>query len=450
MKVIVLDNLDQFILDLSLLLTKSLGVATIIENQKNKIENLIKENKEVKVFIINDQLFDRDSAKEIIKLITNNNPTAQIIARNASDYTESILSYNSADNLEMIGTIISKYSKGKPTGKYIPVSIYKLLNIDPHNLGCDLYIKILKNGRDHYVKRLHSTDQFSKKEILKYIELGLKDFFVPEEQYESFINMLSLELLKTYALENKDDLDFFNIHSTTHEVISERIKLFGVDEITRNLVDDFIKSIEQNIKDEKNLAIFINNIKSGNHLYAFTHSYLIAYFSYQLAIHFEWNSDSAKASLTYLAIFHDISFVDMNLARYHSNSELEILSKKQQKEVIEHADQSAAIIEKFNNIPFGLTQLIREHHGTKDGTGFPDFLSMNVSPMAMMFIVLEEFSIRLLEKLGKNSKLPEKNFNEELKKEMNNIIRKMETYYSKLIYLKTVNDLKELVAKLNF
>lgn len=444
MRVYIIDQLDQYILELSLVLTKSLGVMTTIDSDKNKIEKFIEEGLDAEVVIFNESLFNRDDVQELYRKISQKNDSFPVISRHAGDFSDLVLDFSIEKNLEFIGNLL-KDKTAKPSGKFVSVSIYKLLTIEPHNLGCDLFIKILKNGQDHYVKRLHANDQFSKKEIEKYIENGLREFYIPEEQYEVFINIMTMELIKTYQTPKEANLDFFPVFCTTFEIICERYKILKVDDLLKNLVDEYIKQIRESLKYEDELPRFLSNIKEKKQCYTFIHSYLCGILTYQLAVHYEWQSDQAKEALIYLSMFHDISLLDTDLSQFHTMVEIENFDEKTKKRILEHAAESAAIVEKFNNVPFGLTQMIREHHGEKEGEGFATSLSLNVSPMVMMFIVIEEFATQVIKVIGKNPKID----HEKLKKENAKIIKALEKSYSKLTYQKTVQELAILLDKID-
>lgn len=446
MKVYVIDHVDQYVLDLCLSITKSLGIVTTIETNRPKIEKDFQGNSEPRLVIFNENVFSKDDAEELYrKLRLDNGAPMKIMGRNEG-ITEFVLEVDLEKNLEIIGNFFRAQNENKKTGKFLPILLYKLLNIDPHNLGCDLYIKMSKNGKDHYVKRLHATDQFHVEEIEAYIKKGFKEFYVPEEQYEVLINILTMELIKTYSMQLPENTDLYRVYCTTYEVILERLKLFGVDELTRNLVDHYVKAISHSMRYENEFYKFLQNSKQNKNCPAFGISYFCAIISHQLLVHYEWNSDAARDTMLFLSLFHDISLLNPELTKIRNDIELDKLLPEEKKMVLNHADQSAVFVEQFNNVPFGLTQLIREHHGNKDGIGFSQSLSLNVSPMVMTFMVIEEFGLRLMDYVSKN---PEKN-DKELKRQIKNIMNTLEQSYSKLTYQKTVQILRELLDKLNF
>jgi response regulator RpfG family c-di-GMP phosphodiesterase len=200
------------------------------------------------------------------------------------------------------------------------------------------------------------------------------------------------------------------------------------------------------MRNENEFYKFLENSKHNKNCAAFGISYFCAIISHQLLVHYEWNSDVARDTMLFLSLFHDISLLNPELTKIRNDLDMEKLSAEDRKMVLNHADNSATIVEQFNNVPFGLTQLIREHHGNKDGVGFSQSLSLNVSPMIMTFIVIEEFGLRLMDYVSKN---PNKN-EKELKRQIKNIMNSLEQSFSKLTYQKTVQILRELLDKLNF
>lgn len=73
MKVYVIDQVDQFVLDLCLSITKSLGIVTTIETNRPKIERDFQSNKEPRLVIFNENLFTKDDAEELYRKIKIDN-----------------------------------------------------------------------------------------------------------------------------------------------------------------------------------------------------------------------------------------------------------------------------------------------------------------------------------------------------------------------------------------
>jgi len=80
--------------------------------------------------------------------------------------------------------------------------------------------------------------------------------------------------------------------------------------------------------------------------------------------------------------------------------------------------------------------IIRQHHGSTNGMGFPNNLTTSISPMAIAFIVIEDFATRVLGILERREKLSFKS-----------ILDEMENTYRLPSYLKIVEQLRNLTLK---
>jgi hypothetical protein len=150
-----------------------------------------------------------------------------------------------------------------------------------------------------------------------------------------------------------------------------------------------------------------------------------------------WATTTIKEKLTYVAFFHDLSIQSDHLAIIHSEEELahSNLSALEKKLVINHANESAKIIEKFSYLPMGVATVVREHHGAKYGNGFTNILNSNIAPLSMVFIVIEDFVQGYLKLTDTNSE------------SVASILQKMEEKFNKGTYLETVVILKNLIFK---
>jgi hypothetical protein len=52
---------------------------------------------------------------------------------------------------------------------------------------------------------------------------------------------------------------------------------------------------------------------------------------------------------------------------------------------------AASLLEKMPHVPNGVAQIVREHHGLKTGVGFSDAMNINLQPLSIIFIVVEDF-----------------------------------------------------------
>lgn len=299
----------------------------------------------------------------------------------------------------MIGTnlLMSNEMNDHSDFQSIPVDFF--LNINSTSLGCDVYIRIKKNENDfQFVKRLHSNDQFSREDIEKYRRSGLKEFFITKSHFPDFVNYVTDQLVQKLASNELKGVERLKLSVEVFEVTKERIKMLGVDDYTKSLVDESINSMLKSLSEKNSLASLFQMVKSHQLSYAYTHSYLIALLLHKVIESFDWKSPMIKERLNYVAYFHDISLTNDHHMMVESSDDLKSLSLAHSDEdlVAKHALKSAEILDQFEELPAGISTIVKEHHGAKNGIGFPNELSISLSPLSMVFIVVEDFVNKFL------------------------------------------------------
>lgn len=275
---------------------------------------------------------------------------------------------------------------------YVPVGIEYFLNITSTSLGCDVFIRVKKGEDFQYIKLLHSTDDFTREDIEKYRVGGLKEFYVSKNHFSQFVNFVTSQLALKLEDEKLSSTDRIQITAEAYEITLERIESLGVDQHTIEIVEESIKSMQTSLGEDNALANFIQSLKSNQLSYAYSHSFMCSLILHKVIANFDWQSNQIKDKLTFMAYFHDISLKE-SFMKYNNEADLanSNLSKEEKNSILNHASMSAAMIEKFPNVPQGIAPLLREHHGSKNGVGFPTTLNVGISPISMMFVVVENF-----------------------------------------------------------
>ncbi len=319
-----------------------------------------------------------------------------------------------------------------------PIDCHYFFHINSTSFGCDVYIKIKKEGKDHYIKCLNSNDRFTKADIDKYMNQGLKEFHIPRSHFSSFVNFLTnkmVEKLEAPLLKSEEKV---TVAANAYDLSIERIQSIGVDEFTIGIVESTVKSIMSSVNDTNALGRFLKQMKDNPLSYGYANAYMCSLILHKVIGHFEWATPQIKEKITHVAYFHNISLKNDELMKIKSNLELEKakLSRADQQLVMNHALHSAQLVETFPSLPEGISQIIREHHGSKGGIGFPEPMSNPILPLSMMFIVVEDFVDEFL-------KIPGNPTNAD----MEGIFVKLNQRYTKSTYAQTVEALSKMVLK---
>lgn len=439
--VLVLDpNKDKSMLT-TLHLLKDADIKVYEKSKLDDAIDLIQIIDEIELIIIRDDKKNETSEKIATYLLNNYRPIKLFVIGKANVKYDMLKNFDPEISPESIAIEVKNEFATKEESslikrEYISVPVDYFLNFKDNPQRTDIYLRIKKEDEFQYVKRVHIGEVLEREAVLKYAQLGLKEFFIKSSEFQNFIFSAS-DLVKSTI--NSDSLglsDRMNANQTSYKLSQAMILDLGIDEHTIELVKSSITSMDKTIKDGA-LRIFLEKLKSNEDSFAYAHVYLISYLLFKVVDTFDWNSASVKEKLSYIAFFHDISLVtdEHLLVATATDLEQDSLGSKERNLISNHAIESARIVDQFPAVPMGVSSIIREHHGSKTGYGFPSDLSHSIAPLSMIFLVVEEFACTLLKA---------KNFE---KQYITDVLSSMKTKYTKGTYLQALNALVKISNK---
>ncbi len=281
---------------------------------------------------------------------------------------------------------------------YIPIPTNYFLPLTKS--CCDVYIRIKKGPEDfQFIKRIHANDNFTREEIQKYVDQGLKSFYIPKKYRDYFTNFVTNQLvyqLKQQVYENEVN---YELLSESYEVAINEIMEMGFTSSTIELTETLIETMFKTFEKSKGVSSFIAEIINAKSNYMYQHCHLTSVVSNQILNSLDLDVRNKYEKLTYAAFFHDMSLSkNDNLAKVRNNKEIKRVTNKQSEidQIHEHALKSAEIIRSHPDAPVGVDQIIREHHGSLDGRGFNSDESSKLNPLSRVLIIAEDFVSRLL------------------------------------------------------
>lgn len=433
---------------------KTLGVEVIEKNSIEELKAILKLLPTISAIVAPKILNKIDIQKDIeyilsdelnlnipLIILGDNQTSSSKKTKQSYQYTSYVTQKSSwKDVIEAVSKILGmtvNWEDNRLSSNYISIPVSYFMNIDDKDLKCDVYIRVRRDGQNYqYIKRLHAGDTFLREDIIKYIDSGLKDFYVTRAHFTNFANHVTSTLVEKL----KSDVvgkERVVLIAESFEVTKDRIHSLGIDEETVEVVEESIKSIKASLKEGGALTNFLMLLEANKLSYTSAHSYLSCLILHQIINSFEWNTVNIKDKLTYVAYFHDISLVEDDFAKINSEKAFKgysFDSKKDKERVFNHAMLSAQIIDRFPKAPLGVSVFIKEHHGTKNGVGFSHGLNMAISPMSMMFIVVEAFVDEYF-KIKRGPTL----------EEFENIFNELDKRFDKGTYSQTVTALKKMV-----
>lgn len=280
----------------------------------------------------------------------------------------------------------------------IPLSHFYLM----HSVPCDIFIRLERKGMsDKYVKRLHSTDSFDKDAIKRYEDNQLKSFYVEKANRHLFMDSLVQQSLErvdsvidlSQAVESLGD---------AFSITSDLVRSTGIDTHSAKFIDGTVTQMGKVIEHNPKFATLFSHLVRTNGAVSYRHSYLIMLFGHKVIPLLDWigkdHIEEMTQLLMYVAFFHDVFLDAVELLPICSKAQLQslALSDHQRELVLNHANLAATLSQKLPHAPSGIDIIIRQHHGTLNGVGFPEAYTASISKLAIVFIVVEKFVWRLI------------------------------------------------------
>ncbi len=284
---------------------------------------------------------------------------------------------------------------------YVPVPINNFYLID--TAKTDIYIKVSKSEGDQFIKRVHADDVIDQAMIKKYEEAKVRELFVKKEDHLNLLNEIILKsVLKIKKVREEKD-DTLSVSAESFEISANLIETMGIAKHSVVLSKATIQSMIETIEDSPKLHSLMLDLLSKKGSYSYKRSYLINLYCFEVIPHMGWGTGDQLSShfekICWVSFFHDINLRDEDLLKISSNDELKNsnLNEADYTSVTQHANLTSTLVQSFPKTPQGIDVIIRQHHGVSNGIGFVDRFNVAISPMAILFIVVETFVSDLLD-----------------------------------------------------
>lgn len=259
------------------------------------------------------------------------------------------------------------------------------------------------NGKD-YLELTKGNLDFSANLISDLARAGEKHLYVDKLDRLSFVNYVTSELLSLLSPEEVSPSEHLTASEKSMELLTKKLQTIGVNEETIKLAQKNMDVMKQNVRSSPKLSGLFEKLLSNKSSYRFKHTQILTYIGLHIIKNIEWGNQEQEEKMSFIAYFHDIALNTDEETMIHSNLDLKKSSLNHQSKLLveKHAQIAAELVAKYPHAPMGADQLIRQHHGTLNGIGFSEHFGSNISPMAVVFILAEEFTRIVL----KNESLP--------------------------------------------
>lgn len=263
---------------------------------------------------------------------------------------------------------------------------------------CDVYYRAESEdgGDPKYVKMWEKSAKMDKS-LEKLIDKGVRLLYIPANDRLKFINNISSivieQLENTKApLEDKIEAGEQAIELVANKLTEDDV----VTEEVMKVSTACVKSMKSVIEEVPKLNKLLSSLLENKTKYVYLHSILGAYIATGIINNIPWGAEEHAEKISFVLFFHDIFLVPI-FDKYPSlNGEDDllfgdILDDKEKEMVLNHARIAGELVSTFKLMPLGADAIIKQHHGVNSGTGFAVNFKDDISPLAKVVIISEEF-----------------------------------------------------------
>jgi hypothetical protein len=278
-----------------------------------------------------------------------------------------------------------------------PLRFFYLLDTFPTTV-C---MKRIKKAGDEYVCHFHAGESFNSDGLEKYAEVGLTEFYIPKDENEAFMNAILVQGIQ--SIKKSSTLE--ESVSATEQIFvisSDLMKGLGINASATLLVDQTLQVMRAQVTKPDQLTQLLRKLLDNQMSFSYRRSYLICLLSNSLFPKMEWGNGEQQQiiliKISMISYFHDIFLDDEKLLKIMNQEDFKKsdLTPAERDLVLNHANRAALLVQGYPRLPQGVDLIIKQHHGVSNGVGFPDQLTSAISPMAIFFIVVEDFATQIL------------------------------------------------------
>lgn len=279
-----------------------------------------------------------------------------------------------------------------------PVTYFYLM----HSTPVELFIKLNKKSGDEFVKRFNIEDVITSEILAKYEALGLKDFYINKNDTQALMNEIlkqSLTEMKKAPIEKRVEIIGKNF-----EISIDMMKKVGITPEAKLLADQTIIQMASDASKSDKLSELLRKLMDDSMSFSYRRSYLISLLAASLLPKLDWVNGEQQSGvltkITMVSFYHDLFLEDETHLKILTNDEYKALENElnsaNKELILNHANKAAFLLQSYPKLPSGIDLIIKQHHGMTNGVGFPEIFSSSISPLAILFIVVEDFATRIL------------------------------------------------------
>lgn len=257
----------------------------------------------------------------------------------------------------------------------------------------DIFIRLKRGKNFQFLKRINAKEGYDLDMIKSYAKKKVTHLYIEKPHYNKFtsiVNKRFKELLSDIhtASKSKEEIQ---------EYVLDQLTETGFNDSNLQLAQESISKINSKIERSDSKLGLLTEIYNSQLGYRFRRSYMISVIGSLMIKNIDWGESVHSEYLTMAAYVHDMfleSDEEMGIGTDHE-FEQAFLNKERDR-VENHAQLAADKIKTNDQVPAEVEKIVRQHHGSHAGQGYPAAISPQVSKLSTLFIAAEEFSVAIL------------------------------------------------------
>lgn len=349
------------------------------------IDVLIVDEPPVKVdytFLVN-AINEKGGAVKNVIMLSNETHEIKNSKTFSQDKVESLITY--------LKTLVAPDAK-EVTG-YISVPTDALIHFKI--LPFDLYIKI---SEGKFLKRIPANEDIDESTVVAFKAKGITDLYFEKKYNRDFslllLNNMINKVERNYTSKDEKQKAVNEVFVTTKELVQS----VGLPPRVIEVCESVMESISLDVmKGKDKFSNYLSQMKDQSSLnFQFRFVELTSFIATQIVDHLNVpDKEEQIKKIVFAAFFCDISLTDVTHLDYRTDESAKDLWPDDKKIIMEHALKSSLIAAKYKNAPADADLIIKQHHGSVDGTGFKD-ASGPILPLAKCLMASQELAYAIL------------------------------------------------------
>ncbi len=299
-------------------------------------------------------------------------------------------------NVELLFNELKNLMTPLPDGNegYISIPIDSLIHFKV--LPFDLFIKI---SDSKYLKRIPAHEVIDSSTFSSFMSNGVTDLHFERKHNRDFSMMLINNMInrvdQEYSTIDEKLVATNDVFLTTQQIVEKLGFKPRVVEVCESVLNQITVDVSSG---KDNFSKFLKQLRTQTDLsFHYRLMELTSFIAIQIVDVMEINNKrDCIPKIVFASMFCDYTLKTPGHIHIRSTEQQKKIRLVEQKITNEHALQASELMSKYQNAPYDSIMIIKQHHGSLTGVGFPKEISPNLLPLAKCLMTAQEIAYQIL------------------------------------------------------